>query len=160
MIFLKYRPRQNVTMTTMYISLHFFAAACCTWWQSAPPPLQDSRRPSWGSQFCRPHWTSAHFLSLQQGQQEQPWPRRRAVGTAAGGPYTRAAGRCRCQHQARAHSCYIPPQTCSARQNSFSCNRTTGDGPLILVQSLFSLSPSRFWAFMPVYVDFEPFDTL
>ena len=31
---------------------------------------------------------------------------------------------------------------------------------LILVQSLFSLSPSRLWAFVPVYVDFKPFDTL
>ena len=69
--------------------------------------------------LCNKHFP---FLSLQQGQQEQPWPRRRAVGTAAGSPYTRAAGRCCCQHQARACSCYIPSQTCSARQRKFySC---------------------------------------
>ena len=44
----------------------------------------------------------------------------------------------------------------------FSFNRSNlrSDVPLILVQSLFSLSPLRFWAFMPVYEDFEPFDTL
>ena len=41
----------------------------------------------------------------------------------------------------------------------FSFNRSNlrSDVPLILVQSLFSLSPSRFWAFRPVNVDFEPF---
>ena len=43
----------------------------------------------------------------------------------------------------------------------FSFNRSNlrSDVPLILVQSLFSLSPSRFWAFMPVYEGFWPFDT-